>query len=68
MKLHKREISSFDFLAKYPKLNLWKVGNVVKRLVVVLMMLTVQVFFVYSESEFFPHSLRSWVYVVGFFR
>ena len=42
-------------------------SNVVKRLVIVLMMLTVQVFFVYSESEFFPHSLRSWVYVVVFF-
>ena len=39
-KLLKREITSFDLVAKFPKLNLWKVGNVVKRLVIVLMMLT----------------------------
>ena len=38
--LLKREITSFDLVAKFPKLNLWKVGNVVKRLVIVLMMLT----------------------------
>ena len=65
-KLLKREISSFDFVAKYPKLNLWEVGSVVKRLVILLLMLAAQIFFVYPESEFFPHLLRSWVYVVGF--
>ena len=39
-KLLKREITSFDLVAKFPKLNLWKVGNVVKKLVVVLMVVT----------------------------
>ena len=39
-KLLKREITSFDLVAKFPELNLWRMGNVVKKLVVVLMMLT----------------------------